>query len=330
MNEVTAQSAADRKPGTATVVIGNMLVLAGRTIALVTAGFLILAVIQAGPGLFNSLQPLTIATLLLVAAFARRSHATLLALGYVVMFMIFLILRPIADETFIPVHYEFPILMDRILFLGSMPVVWLQDLFYVPGRVSILDFVMSSVYITYFFAPHLTALIVWRTRPRLFPKAIVAISLTFMIGLFFYFAVPTAPPWLASDTGDIDADVVRILPQISAQLAGDTYDEASRAVGQNDVAAMPSLHTALTAMVALILASYGRRWRWVGITYVALMATALVYLGEHYVIDEIAGIALALGIWKLVSQHRAFAWLSPHAEAENAAAVVVTPDKRAA
>jgi membrane-associated phospholipid phosphatase len=299
-------------------------------LALIIALFLIQAVIVAGPSLPASAQPLAIAAMLLVAAFARRGASTLLAVGYVLMFLVFLLLRPVADETFIPVHYDFPILMDRILFLGALPMVWMQDLFYVPGRVGVIDFVLSSVYVTYFFAPHVIALIVWRTRPQLFPRAIVAISLTFMIGLFFYFAVPTAPPWLASDRGDIDADVVRIMPQISAQLAGDTYDEASRAVGQNDVAAMPSLHTALTALVALILASYGRRWRWVGITYVVLMATALVYLGEHYIIDEIAGVALAFGVWRLVSRHRAFAWLSAGAEVEKDVAVEVAAERRAA
>ncbi|HEU0075198.1 MAG TPA: phosphatase PAP2 family protein, partial [Dehalococcoidia bacterium] len=270
-----------------------------------------------------------IAAMLLVAAFARRGTSTLLAVGYVLTFLVFLLLRPVADETFIPVHYELPILMDRILFLGALPMVWMQDLFYVHGRVGVLDLFLSGVYITYFFAPHLIALVVWRTRPHLFPKAIVAISLTFMIGLFFYFAVPTAPPWLASDTGDIDAEVVRILPAISAQVAGDTYDQASRAVGDNDVAAMPSLHTALTTMVALIMASYGRRWRWVGLTYVALMGTALVYLGEHYVIDEIAGIALAVGVWKLVSHHRMFAWVTPSVD-QDETPLDVSADRRAA
>ena len=311
------------------VLTGTTLFL-GRGLALILALFLIKSVITAGPSLPGSIQPLAIAGILLLAAFARRSLSTLLAMGYVFAFLVFLLLRPVADETFIPVHYDFPILMDRILFLGALPMVWMQDVFYVPGRVGVLDFVMSSVYITYFFAPHVMALVVWRTRPQLFPKAIVAISLTFMIGLFFYFAVPTAPPWLASDRGDIDANVVRILPQISAQLAGDTYDEASRAVGQNDVAAMPSLHTALTALVALILASYGRRWRWVGIIYVALMATALVYLGEHYIIDEVAGVALALGVWRLVSRHRAFAWVVPRVEGREDLLEVNRPNSQAA
>ena len=192
------------------MLMGSTLVLVGRAIALVMAFFLIRAAILAGPTVFSSAQPIAIATLLIAAAFARRSAATMLAIGYVMMFLCFLLLRPIADETFIPVHYDMPILADQILFFGALPMVWLQDLLYVPGRITPLDFVLSSVYITYFVAPHLTAIIVWRTRPWMFPKAIVAISLTFMIGLLFYFAVPTAPPWLASDTGDINSNVVRI------------------------------------------------------------------------------------------------------------------------
>lgn len=90
------------------------------------------------------------------------------------------------------------------------------------------------------------------------------------------------------------------MPEISALVAGDVYDQTSRAVGENDVAAMPSLHTALTVTVALIMSRYGPVWRRAGIAYVCMMGVALVYLGEHYVIDELAGVALALGVWKLV------------------------------
>lgn len=330
MSEAQAEAVSVERPPRKTLTTSAILVLAGRVLALVLALFVLRAVIASNPTPIGAIQPLAMAGILLAAGFARRSLSSLLAVGYVLTFLVFLILRPLADETFIPVHYDYPILLDRVLFLGSLPIIWLQDLFYVPGRVGVLDMVLSSVYVTYFFAPHVMALIVWRTRPQLFPKALVAISLTFLIGLFFYFAIPTAPPWLASDRGDIDADVVRVLPEISAQLAGDTYDEASRAVGQNEVAAMPSLHTALTTMVALILASYGRRWRWLGITYVALMGTALVYLGEHYVIDEIAGIALAVGVWKLLSHHRMFAGLPRRAEIEDEESLEMTPEDRVA
>ncbi len=255
---------------------------------------------------------------LLVGAFARRSSATLLALGYVFAFLLFAQLSTVADETAIPTSFEYAIQLERVLFAGVLPSAWLQETFYVPGRIAIHDYVLMATYISYFVVPHIAAVVVWRSRRDLFPRVIAAISLTFLIGLVFYFLIPTAPPWLASENGVIAEDIHRIVPELSAQVAGNVYDETSAAVGQNDVAAMPSLHTALTCTVALIMASYGRRWRWVGITYVALMATALVYLGEHYVIDEIAGIALAVGVWQLVSHHRMFAGLSTRAEAEDA------------
>jgi membrane-associated phospholipid phosphatase len=308
----------------------STLVLCGRVLALAMAFFVIRAIVAAPPSFPGIIQPLSLAAILLIAGLARRSSSALLAVGYVLMFLVFLIFRPTADETFIPVHYDYPILFDRVLFLGHLPTLWLQDLFYVPDEVGLLDLVLSGVYITYFVAPHLAVLAVWRTRPQLFPKAILGVSLCFMIGLFFYFTIPTAPPWLASDTGDIDANVTRILPEVSAQLAGDTYDEASAAVGENDVAAMPSLHTGLTAMVAIIMACYGRRWRLVGLTYLGLMALALVYLGEHYVIDEIGGIVMAIGIWKLISHHRMFAALNPPVESEDEAPAVATAENRAA
>jgi hypothetical protein len=329
MTEAQLEPTISRR-ASSTLPLGSTVVLAARILALSMAFFVLQAVVSTGGYGFGTIQPVAISGILVAAALAKRGVVSLVAVSYVLMFLVFLILRPVADETVIPVHYDYPILFDRILFLGSLPMVRLQDLFYVPGRVGAVDLFLSGVYITYFIAPHLLALVVWRTRPQLFPKAAVAISLTFIVGLFFYFAVPTAPPWLASNTGDIDADVVRILPEISAQMAGNTYDEASRAVGQNDVAAMPSLHTGLTAMVALIMASYGRRWRWVGLTYLALMATALVYLGEHYVIDEICGISLALGVWRLVSTHRMFAWLSQRAETDEDASTSILVEDRAA
>jgi PAP2 superfamily len=314
MGEVPGDVALRSQQASSAGAFATVLVLAGRVLALGSAFFLIYLAMATGPTLFGAMQPLAIATVLLFAVFAKRSNSSLLAMGYVLGFMMFLYLRTTADETSIPVHFGYPIFLEHILFLGTLPSVWLQEALYVPGRVGALDVILSSVYITYFVAPHLIAIVVWRTRPQLFPKVIVALSLTFLIGLLCYFTIPTAPPWLAAQNGNIDADIHRVVPEVSALIAGDTYDQTSAAVGKNDIAAMPSLHTALTAMVALILASYGRRWRWVGVAYVCAMALALVYLGEHYVIDELAGIALAIGIWKMVSTSRAFAWLSSREE----------------
>jgi hypothetical protein len=55
---------------------------------------------------------------------------------------------------------------------------------------------------------------------------------------------------------------------------------------------MPSLHFATTLMAAHLLAELGPVNAAVGWTYCVMLGTALVYLGEHYVIDLIAGAAL--------------------------------------
>jgi membrane-associated phospholipid phosphatase len=60
---------------------------------------------------------------------------------------------------------------------------------------------------------------------------------------------------------------------------------------------MPSLHTAFATLIALFAMSrLHSRWRLVVLAYPAVMGLALVYLGEHYVIDLVAGVGYAVVI----------------------------------
>ena len=65
--------------------------------------------------------------------------------------------------------------------------------------------------------------------------------------------------------------------------------------GGNPLAAMPSLHFATSLMAALLLARGGAARRRAGLPLCATLGFALVYLGEHYVIDLLAGAALTGG-----------------------------------
>ena len=69
--------------------------------------------------------------------------------------------------------------------------------------------------------------------------------------------------------------------------------------GGNPLAAMPSLHFATTVTAALLLAEVGVVAGALGWAYAGTLAFALVYLGEHYVVDLIAGAALALLVRRL-------------------------------
>jgi membrane-associated phospholipid phosphatase len=56
---------------------------------------------------------------------------------------------------------------------------------------------------------------------------------------------------------------------------------------------MPSLHFASSLMAARLLSEVGPIAGAVGFTYAGTLGLALVYLGEHYLADLIAGAALA-------------------------------------
>ena len=59
---------------------------------------------------------------------------------------------------------------------------------------------------------------------------------------------------------------------------------------------MPSLHYATTLMAALLLAETGPVAGIVGWAYTVTLGFALVYLGEHYLIDLVGGAALTLAV----------------------------------
>ena len=70
---------------------------------------------------------------------------------------------------------------------------------------------------------------------------------------------------------------------------GDLYD----VLGGNPLAAMPSLHFATSLMAAHLLSEVGPISGAVGWSYSLTLALALVYLGEHYAADLLAGGLLA-------------------------------------
>ena len=69
--------------------------------------------------------------------------------------------------------------------------------------------------------------------------------------------------------------------------------------GGNPLAAMPSLHLATSLMAALLLAEVGPVEGALGYGYLITLAFALVYLGEHYVVDLLGGAALTLAVRRL-------------------------------
>jgi membrane-associated phospholipid phosphatase len=73
---------------------------------------------------------------------------------------------------------------------------------------------------------------------------------------------------------------------------GRAWDPLYDSLGGNPWAAMPSLHFASSLLAALLLAEIGPVPGALGWGYSAALGFALVYLGEHYLTDLVAGAAL--------------------------------------
>ncbi|NPC43690.1 phosphatase PAP2 family protein [Nocardioides sp. zg-1230] len=191
-------------------------------------------------------------------------------------------------------HVLGPARADETL-LGAVPSVWLQDRL-VDGSAHWYDVVAALVYVTHFVTiPLITAVVWFRLRDR-FGEWLTAVLSMSLLGIAGYLAYPAAPPWLAARRGDIGA-----LDRIShLGWEGLGLDGIGRLVqlgqsGSNPVAAMPSLHAGAALLAALFLwPSLSRVSRILLAAYALAMALTLVYTGEHYVVDVLAGWLVAI------------------------------------
>jgi membrane-associated phospholipid phosphatase len=200
------------------------------------------------------------------------------------------------------VHVDYPIRADRAIGLGQLPSVRLQRALHVHGRWRRFEKALVWAHWVWFATPQASlAYIWWRDRGR-FARAAVMTYAVFDLGAIGYWALPTAPPWYASERGRIGGAspaVRRLMVEYGEGFWGDSWGSLYAALGGNPLGAMPSLHFATSTMGALLLAESDPWAGAVGGAYAATLGFALVYLGEHYVVDLLVGLALTLAVRRL-------------------------------
>lgn len=198
--------------------------------------------------------------------------------------------RGAADSLGIGVHLQPMIDFDRTVFFGETPTEWLQAHLYTPGVVHWWDVAFTLVYTSYFIVPFALAAVLW-SRDRLaflrFVKRLVSLALA---GLVTYLAFPAAPPWMAAEMGLLE-NVHRTTSEGWEVLGVGTAGLFSEGqAGVNLVAAVPSLHSAFTALIAMFLWPRVRpRLRPLLALYPLAMGLTLIATGEHYFFDVLLG-----------------------------------------
>jgi membrane-associated phospholipid phosphatase len=195
---------------------------------------------------------------------------------------------------------DYPIVADRALGMGTVPTLRLQRAFSVPGDVNRFERTLVWCHWLWFFVPHASVGYVLIRRPEKFASAAARMYAVFDLGAVFYWAVPTAPPWWAAAHGRLDAGqevrVRRMMIEYGEEFWGDLWGPLYDVLGGNPLAAMPSLHFATSLMGAHLLSEVGPVAGAAGWGYAFTLGLALVYLGEHYLVDLIAGAALTEGL----------------------------------
>lgn len=193
----------------------------------------------------------------------------------------------------LPLHVSGPAEADRALF-GGVPTLWLQE-HLATGSAQWYDAGVALVYATHFVGLPVVTVLVWlRWRHRLVSWLLAVTALT-TSGYAGYVLYPAAPPWDAAERGLL-APVERI-STIGWELlhlgpVGGLVELGQQA--SNPVAAMPSLHAGVAMLIALQLWPVARPVMRLGLAgYAVAMGLVLVYTGEHYVVDVLAGWALA-------------------------------------
>jgi membrane-associated phospholipid phosphatase len=232
-------------------------------------------------------------------ASARSRSAYGLWALYVGSFAAFGIARSFADETGMQTHVEALVAADKTL-TGTVPTVWLQERLFDPWNISWLDQGATYMHWSYFVLPHIFAAHIFLSHRHLFERYVLLFVGVLAVGLAMYFAFPAAPPWVASIQGQIDP-TYKIATQVGNEFHVNLYTRfESQIRSSNPVAAMPSLHMAVSVVVLLIAMRINWTLGAVALLYNAAMAFSLIYLGEHYLIDILMGIAVSVMMYAVV------------------------------
>jgi hypothetical protein len=248
-----------------------------------------------------------VACLLLTFVYASRVWPKLCrmvlfaAIPNSVIWTSFLTLRGLGDSS--PLTPSVRLYVRRLecwLFGGEMPSSILQRHLFDPAHPRPWDYVFLCVHVSFFLVPSIFFFGLWWSDRARSHRYLAALIMTLSVGVVCFWLLPSNPPWMNPPSGDPNpVPVVRVNSVVAEHLGIAAFGKDGRLdVEKNSLAAMPSVHLAVTFLCALAWRGR-RRWGLLAAGYFVVMTFSLVYLGEHHVVDEIAGVALALIAWRL-------------------------------
>lgn len=270
-------------------------------------GYVVLVVaLMVGGGVEIHPDVLAVAFLLVAVLLGRTWLFLRDWVPFVAIFLAYELMRGIADDAGFPVHINDVIGAERFLALGHLPTQLLQDWLAPPEGVGAAAIVATIFYMLHFALPVVTGFLLWLWRRPLYFEYVAAFIVLSFAGFITFLLLPVAPPWYAASQGFLNGPDGR--PVIS-YLKPDAFAVIAHALGYpngqqltsyifygvnpNGVAAFPSLHAGYPFLSFLVLRHAFGRVGWLALLYAAAVWWAVIFTGDHYLVDVLGGIAYA-------------------------------------
>jgi len=199
--------------------------------------------------------------------------------------------RGLADQLGRPVTFTLLRDIDRAIFFGVDPNVWMQQKLNISSTLAWYEYPLAVTYMTHFIFPPGVAVVLWWVSRTQWVRYVRRLTILFFLSVITYVMLPAAPPWMAARDGYLEP-VQRITARGWSKMGLHTVSKIfdRGAAISNPVAALPSLHAACALLVvAFFWKQMPRILRPVSLVLPAAMALCLVYFGEHWVIDVVLG-----------------------------------------
>jgi hypothetical protein len=219
----------------------------------------------------------------------------MIAAGLVAYFVVYVCYRNLKSwDVFLTPQDDMLLRWDRWLFFGHSPAVLLHDLL---GR-DVAAQVLTALYESFatIVTLALVAALAFAPTVRSSYVFIVSAMWAWIIGVGSYYLIPSLGPFHAAP--EEFAGLTRTSVQHTQELyvAQRAYLLAHPQAGDAfaQISAFASLHCALTALIWLMARFYGLRvLSWVAFAFLCCTLLATVYLGWHFAVDDVAGVAIA-------------------------------------
>ena len=219
----------------------------------------------------------------------------MIAAGLVGYFVVYICYRNLKSwDVLLSPHDAMLLRWDRWLFLGHSPAVLLHDLLGQGLAARLLTDLYESFSWLVTFA--LVAALAFTPTVRQAYVFVVSAMWAWILGVGSYYLIPSLGPFHQAPQEfaglrrtSIQATQEAYVEQRAHLLA---HPHAADAFAQ--ISAFASLHCALTCLIWLMARYYGLRiLSWVLFAFLVGTVLATVYLGWHFAVDDVAGIALA-------------------------------------